>query len=170
MSTLVTFNTRLDTLLTRVSATQPLDQGIQSRLVKWPAAQQLSQACLQQYLFQDMQQCIWAARALSQLISASSVEDRLGLVTSTLAVPESLTTLLNAWSLLNRFCQLLPNLYLVKTALHGHLLSAAQPNALLHEITTSIYVITTTFYENLDVYHFSPAYASMLQDFVNFVQ
>ncbi len=170
LSTLATFNTRLDTLLTRVSAVQSLDQGNKSRLATWPLAQQLSQACLQQYLFQDMQPCMWSARALSQLIAASSTEDRLGLVTSSLAVPDTLSTLLHTWSLLNRFCQLLPHLYHVNTALHGHLLSAVQPNALLQEITTSIYTITTTFYENLELYHFSPAHASILQDFVNFVQ
>jgi hypothetical protein len=169
-STLTTFNARLDTLLTRVSAAQSLDQGTKSRLATWPIAQQLSQACLQQYLFQDMQQCMWSARALSRLIQASSAEDRLGLVTSSLAVPDTLSTLLHTWSLLNRFCQLLPHLYHVNTALHGHLLSAVQPNALLQEITTSIYTITTTFYENLELYNFSPAHASILQDFVNFVQ
>lgn len=169
-STLTTFNARLEALLTRVSAAQSLDQGHTSGLATWPVAQQLSQACLQQYLFQDVQQCVWSARALSQLIQASSVEDRLGLVTSSLAVPDTLSTLLHSWSLLNRFCQLLPHLYHVHTALHGHLLAAVQPNALLQEISTAIYTITTTFYENLELYNFSPAHASILQDFVNFVQ
>jgi hypothetical protein len=169
LTTLTTFNARLETTLTRVTAAQSLDQGA-SRLAAWPLAQQLSQQCLQQYLFHDMQRSVWSARALSRLIAASSAEDQLGLVTSTLAVPDTLATLLTTWSLLNRFCQLLPHLYRVNTGLHGHLLSAEQPNALLHEITAAIYAITTTFYENLELYHFSPSHAAMLQDFVNFVQ
>ncbi|ORX90052.1 hypothetical protein K493DRAFT_62945, partial [Basidiobolus meristosporus CBS 931.73] len=117
-------------------------------------------------LFDSIQLQIWAIQALSRFTATSLTEDLYGTVQRD--IPRILECLLACLITIETFIQAPPIHSNPGKARDTHQRLQRQSFAVVNALQTSIYEITTTFYENLSGYKFPPKYALRLQSFMDF--
>ncbi|KAK9766204.1 Nuclear pore complex subunit [Basidiobolus ranarum] len=118
-------------------------------------------------LFDSIQLQIWAIQSLSRFTASSLTEDLYGTVQRD--IPKILECLLACLITVETYIQSPPmqsNSGIKARDMHQSL--QRQSFAVINVLQTSIYEITTAFYENLSGYKFPPKYAVRLQSFMDF--
>jgi len=123
-----------------------------------------------QALFPDYQLLLWSVIGISKLCASSREEDRYGVVQSSEGLQGVLSSLLACLIAVEKYTSLPIQLPLALPHLDSHQVVAPQPHALAAVLHNGVYILVTTFYEEISALSFPPKFSSVLQAFVNFAK
>ena len=117
---------------------------------------------------EDLQLYIWAIESISTMVCTSIKEDRYGVVQNCDTIPILLNSLLSCLSAVEDYLNSPINFTDNNSRIEGYQLVRQPALVLVSVLNNSIYMIVTSFYENLSYFKLPPKHALKLQQFVNF--